>query len=363
MNFEVISLNKEYNESWDRFCSESDDAWFWHTTDFIDYQLNLRPSLESKSMSLMVKEGYDVLCVCPFFLEKKELNHEIINEFSFGGDYCPAPAFKNGLTESRKEEILKLVFSKIDEKAHEYDVKRVSFKINPLCPNFLEAVTPPYNYLMKYGFFDNSINTQIINISLSDEELRRSIRKGHKYDINRGRKTYEIEIFDHSNINRNTFDNYRLLHHKASGRITRPLITFDIMFNWIKQDSAFLVGLLYNQTFIAFSLFIKFKDGAYYGSAADDPDVQVDVPIAHIIQWKAIEWLKNNKIKYYEIGWQQFGNQFYDFPSHKEQSISFFKRGFGGLTVPMFRGEKFYDDNYLKILFDRRVVKLHDNAR
>lgn len=354
----IIPLTKDQYEVWDNLCLESDDSWFWHTTDFIDYQLNLRPALESKSMSLMVKEGHDVFCVCPLFLEKKELNHEIINEFSFGGDYCPAPAFKNGLTESRKEKILKFVFSQIDEKACEYDVKRVSFKINPLCHNFLESGAPPYNYLMKYGFFDNSINTQIVNISLSDEELRRSIRKGHKYDINRGRKTYEIEIFDHSNIDRNTFDNYRLLHHKAAGRITRPLITFDMMFNWIKHDSAFLVGLLYNQTFIGFSLFIKFKDGAYYGSAADDPDVQVDVSIAHIIQWKAIEWLKNNKIKYYEIGWQQFGNQFYDFPSDKEQSISFFKRGFGGNTVPLYRGEKFYDVNFMEQVLKKRVDML-----
>jgi len=358
MNIEIVSLNKECNESWNRFCVESNNAWFCHTTDFIDFQLNLRPTLDSKSMSFMVKEGRCILCICIIFLEKHELNNQIFYEFSFGGDYCPSPAFKIGLTESRKEEILKFVFSQIDEKAREHDVKRVSFRIHPLCHNFLESGTPPYNYLMKHGFFDNSINTQIINISLSDEELRRSIRKGHKYDINRGRKTYEIAIFDHSNIDRNTFDNYRLLHHKAAGRITRPLITFDIMFNWIKQDSAFLVGLLYNQTFIAFSLFIKFKDGAYYGSAADDPDVQVDVPIAHIIQWKAIEWLKNNKIKYYEIGWQQFGNQFYDFPSYKDKSISFFKRGFGGLTVPLFRGEKFYDENYLKIIFDMRIAKL-----
>ena len=112
------------------------------------------------------------------------------------------------------------------------------------------------------------------------------------------------------------------------------------------------------KTIIAFSLFIKFKDGAYYGSAADDPDVQVDVPIAHIIQWKAIEWLKEKKIKYYEIGWQQFGNQFYDFPSYKELSICFFKRGFGGLSVPLFRGEKFYDVKFMEQTLKKRVDML-----
>ena len=360
MAIQIIPLTKDKYAEWNKFCLESDDAWFRHTTDFIDYRSNLRPASESQSMSFLVKDDHDVLCACPLILEKKEFNHEMIKEFSFGGDYCPAPAFKNGLKEARKEEILKLVFSQIDEQAGEHDVKRGSFEINSLCHNFIESETLPYNYLMKYGFYDNSINTQIINLSLSDDELRRSIRKGHKYDINRGRKTYEIAVFDHSNIDRETFDNYRLLHHKAAGRITRPLITFDMMFNWIKKDSAFLVGLLYNQKYIAFSLFIMFKHGAFYGSSADDPDVQVNVPMAHIIQWKAIEMLKEKKIKYYEIGGQQFGNQFYDCPSYKEQSISFFKRGFGGNTVPLYRGEKFYDDNYLKKVFKMRLAKLLD---
>ena len=139
MNLEIVSLNKEYNEPWNRFCGESNDAWFWHTTDFVDYKLNFRPALESKSMSFMVKEGKEILCICPLFLEKKDLDNEFVYEFSFGGDYCPAPAFKNGLTESRREEILKLVFSVIDEKARKYDVERVSFRINPLCHNFLES--------------------------------------------------------------------------------------------------------------------------------------------------------------------------------------------------------------------------------
>ena len=60
MNLEVIPLNKECNELWNHFCDESDDAWFWHTTDFMDYQLNLRPALESKSMAFMIKEGRDI---------------------------------------------------------------------------------------------------------------------------------------------------------------------------------------------------------------------------------------------------------------------------------------------------------------
>ncbi|MDE2001831.1 MAG: hypothetical protein KGI60_04695, partial [Patescibacteria group bacterium] len=35
--------------------------------------------------------------------------------------------------------------------------------------------------------------------------------------------------------------------------------------------------------------------------------------------------------------------------SPKELNISFFKSGFGGAVLPLFRGEKFYDEEYRKV--------------
>ncbi len=63
----------------------------------------------------------------------------------------------------------------------------------------------------------------------------------------------------------------------------------------------------------------------------------------------ATEYLKNNGYHYYETGYNFFpiiaGNVF----SPKELNISQFKRLFGGEELPLFRGEKFYDGEYLKI--------------
>ena len=52
-----------------------------------------------------------------------------------------------------------------------------------------------------------------------------------------------------------------------------------------------------------------------------------------------------------------------DFLSTKELSISKFKRGFGGFTVPIFRGEKFYDKEYSLKIYTGRIKGYYDWMR
>ncbi len=78
-------------------------------------------------------------------------------------------------------------------------------------------------------------------------------------------------------------------------------------------------------------------------------------PIAHIIHWEMILYLKEKGIKSYESGVQQFGNLIHDQPSPKEINISRFKRGFGGKTIPRFSAEKFYSVSYAKDILQKRT--------
>ncbi len=130
------------------------------------------------------------------------------------------------------------------------------------------------------------------------------------------------------------------MHHKTSGRITRPIITFDMMYKWITNGCGILCGLKYNGNFAGFAFVIIYKKAAYYGSASDDPDIETLVPISHMIQWEIIKWLKENECKYYEIGCQLFSEQYNNKPTEKKISISYFKRGFGGCTIPLFCGSQ-----------------------
>jgi lipid II:glycine glycyltransferase (peptidoglycan interpeptide bridge formation enzyme) len=161
-------------------------------------------------------------------------------------------------------------------------------------------------------------------------------------------------VYDHTNITEERFEAYRLLHRKAAGRVTRPLSTFRMMHDWIQRGLAILSCALLDDKPVGFALINHYKDGAYYSSGCEDPEFN-DLPIGHLLQWRAIQWLKLHRVRHYEVGVQFFGSQPHAPVSEKESKISFFKRGFGGQTVTSWRGEKFYDATYARRVLDERA--------
>ena len=354
---EIVPLTKNKYQEWDDFCLESPDAWFWHSTSWLEYSLNYRPEFNSTSLSFMVTENKEILAICPLILEIRNG----IKEFAFGGEmtWTPAPAFAD-LSPKKREKVINFTFEHIDKLALENKIDWTYLVIPPL-------TFPRYNYLMKQGYIDISLNTQVVDLTQDLKAIHSAMRKGHDYDTDRGLRYLEITIFDKDNITRDVFDGYcYLLHIDPSHTYeTRPQVTFDMMYDWILQGNAILVSALlpmdttasFTSTkmrkYIGFSYITTYKKKAYYGSACSDPEYH-QMPIGHTLTWRTIEWLKENGFKYYELGWQQYGNLPYDMPSKKEVEISFFKRGFGGFTVPLFRGEKYYSaDYYLKINTER----------
>ena len=105
---------------------------------------------------------------------------------------------------------------------------------------------------------------------------------------------------------------------------------------------------------MGFALISVYKSGAYYSSGCEDPEFN-NLPIGHLLQWKAMQWLKAHGVRRYEIGLQYFAPQPHAPVSEKEVKISFFKRGFGGVTVPSFRGEKFYHAAYARRVLEERA--------
>jgi len=335
---EIIKLTKDTYDEWDEFADRSDDAWWYNTTQHLNYILNYKPENKSVSKSFMVYRNKELVATCSLIKEG--------SEFSFGGDYGPTPAFANGLTEKEERKIIKFVFNQIDKLAKENNIKRIKMRFPVLSESF-----DLHNYLIEYGYLDTSISTNIINLLLFPQQLRANFRHGHDYDIDKASKVLKSRVYDKNNITKDIFDKYKYLHFIASGRKTRPDKTFDILYDNIKNGYAFLVGALLNDSFVSFAYFTAYKECVYYGSSCNKPNV--DLPLAHFVQWEAIKYM-NTKYKIYEIGWQQYGNTLSDFPSQKEINIGRFKRGFGGYTVPLFRGEKYYDkDFFLKIQKER----------
>ena len=351
---EIVSLTKNLYQKWDEFCLKSDDAWFWQTTPWIEYTLIYKPELNSISKSFLVYHNSKIIAVCPMFIEEKRFKNEKINEISFGGDYGPVPALANDLTKKERKKCFKMIFEHIDSLAKQNDIKRALIRFCPLSKSYIGRNN--FNYLLKFGYFDCTSNTQIIDLSKSLEELRRDISHGHGAAIDSANKKLTVEIYDKNNITYEIFGDYRELHHKAAGRVTRPKKTFDIMFERIKKDMAFLAGAKMNEKFVGFSYFNRYKNNVYYSSACNDPEFE-KIRIGHLIQWNAIKWMKKRDIIYYEIGFQKFFNELTEPSTDKEINISFYKRGFGGFTIPVFRGEKYYEKKYFIEIFKERIEK------
>ena len=351
---EIVSLSRDHWEKWNQFCIQSDDAWFWHTTWWLEYTLEHKPELLGSSKSFFITDGSRILAICPLIVEAHENQGVGHKEFSYSGSYGIAPATSNELSGKGRRKILRLLFDHIDSLAVNNHVERMSLRCSPLSPSYSIASAPQSNWLMRYNLMDVSLNTQVIDLDDDLANIWRSMRRDTRKQIDNASRDLTVQIFNNENITLNIFEKYRELHCLAAGRVTRPESTFEIMYSWIQMGLAILAGAILEGQYVGFFFVTTYKSGAYNGSSCRDSNYR-KFPIGHFLRWEIAQWLKAQDFKYYEIGIQQYNWLLHDFPSQREINISEAKRGLGGLTIPLFQAEKYYSKDYFRQILQNRV--------
>ena len=353
---EIVPLMPNRRAAWNDFCLMSPDAWFWHTTSWIDWNLAYRPELEQKSLSFLCKEGDRIMAAVPLMVGQEQRDGKTYRTFSFSGVPVPVPALPPGLSPARRAKMMSLVFEVIEALAIELKVVQSRFRIEQLSPALLKPRHAPYNELLRHQYLDCSVGTQMIDLRLSEQELWEAVRSDHQRNIEKARETLRIDIHDGAALTDAKFDEYRLMHARASGRTTRPLGTFHMMRDWIRSGGGFMAeARLADGKSVGFETFQGYKEGVYSLSACNEPGYE-RVPVRHLIQWEVILWMKRRGFEFYEVGHQQFGFTQSDFPDRKKLDISLFKSGFGGVTVPIFLGERFHDKDSWEAEHRRRTA-------
>jgi hypothetical protein len=349
----IVRLTPDRYSAWNDFCQHSGDSWFWHTSDWLEYILEYQPAWNPVSLSFLCECEGRIEAICPLVLETHE---DGTTQFSYGGDAVPAPAFANGLPSKHGKEMAVAVFEHIDLLARDHNVQRAFFRASPPAPNEWQPPRKEIRPMTRFGYLDISLATQIVDLSPDEPALLRDMRKGHRAAIKQADKVLSSVVFDKLSINDVVFDEYRLLHAKAAGRVTRPLSTFQMMRDWIRQGYAILSCAYRDGTPVGFALVSVYKGAAYYSSGCEDPEHN-RFPIGHLIQWRAIQWLKQNGVRLYELGVQHFHTMPHAIVSEKEINISMFKRGFGGVSVPFWRGERFYEREFCENTLSKRTAQ------
>mgnify|MGYP001561976968 FL=1 len=75
---------------------------------------------------------------------------------------------------------------------------------------------------------------------------------------------------------------------------------------------------------IGFIYVVIYGEWAYYFSGAS-----IEPNVMHALQWRMIQQLKALGVETYELGWQG------EATDEKGQGIEMFRRGFGGVDVPV----------------------------
>lgn len=332
---QIIKFSENQRENWENFCLKSNDAWFWHTARWIKYILSHQSESEALDLSFFIEENNQIKAIVPLISANVKQEGKIYREFSFSGWANPTPAIDNSLSEIEREIIFNAILGEIDRLAQKEKASFVRFVNAPLSINSLnnEVFLPVFD---KFNYVDLSVYSQIINLGKTENELWNNLRRNHRRLI-KNNSQIKILFFDSKNITPEIFKKYEEMHFLSAGRKTRPHLTFDFMYGWIKNNLGFLTAAELDKKYVGFEYFLTYKNNAFASSIATDSSCE-NQSIRHLMEWKSILWMKEQGLSFFEIGYQPYSS-----PTDKQLNISHFKKGFGGLIVPMFMKEKKYN--------------------
>lgn len=176
-------------------------------------------------------------------------------------------------------------------------------------------------------------------------EIKKTFRKSYKSLIVSGTKLWTVGVLD-SHGNESVWQEFRDLHLKVSGRVTRSDETWALQHQDIERQCAFLVWLRNSAgMMVGGGLFNFTSDEGLYAVGAYDRTL-FDKPLGHVVQYRAIEELKSRGVKWYKIGARPYSSNF-PMPTDKEISIGEFKQGFASHFFPQYAltHKVIYDEN------------------
>jgi hypothetical protein len=191
------------------------------------------------------------------------------------------------------------------------------------------------NPLLPFGYSDESCLGLVLNLQEDQSLLWSNLRKSYRPLINRALRGNDVFILDYGNYNSDVCEEYRKLHFLAAGRETRVKESFHTQYELIKNDQGYLVFVLNSGVFLGTYFFYDVNHCVYYASAATSPDCDAQSGVGHLGVWKGIQKAKERGAHYFD-----FGYFIADPADSKGKHIEFFKEGFGGSKVIVFRGTK-----------------------
>lgn len=172
-----------------------------------------------------------------------------------------------------------------------------------------------------------------VDLSLEIEAIKARFRKSYKSLITSGMRAWQVGVM--AETNPELWNEFRELHRKVAGRVTRSAETWELQRQAIDDGNALLVFLRNDRDDMVGGGFfnITHDEGVY--SVAAYERLLFDKPLGHVVQYRAIEEMKRRGLRWYNIGLRPYSSEL-PAPTEKEISIGEFKEGFASHLFPQY---------------------------
>lgn len=315
-----------FNENlWDKVLKSSNYYPDLLSNTSLDYQISYVKSFkEILDKSIIIFLDSDMIAVFNMFVIFENKNIKLL---SANLESLVNPIFIANISYKIMRDVITMLLNIITEFSKIFKVKKLIIRdiwLNEIGISIWFSKT-----LSHFESHLNNINYMLyVDTKLRSDDLIKKLKKSVKYDINKGKKLYDYELFDNCTVK--IWDDFKLLHFQSAGKKTRSDDSWDKQFYAIKIKKAFLITVREKSgDLIGGAYFTYSKFEMNYAVAAYRRDL-FENPIAHAALIKAIEYANQLKIKWLFLGEKQVA---YSENNKKKFNISKFKESFATHTL------------------------------
>jgi len=352
-SLQIVQRLEVGQHRWDSVVEHADEAWLWHRFDFQDV-LCTWPGRLDVSFAIVEERGSEtVLAVVPLHLAQCRQGPLLASTVldSFGG-----PACINRLHARHRRKILQMVHDHLMTLHYRHKTVEIALSLPPMAPALRGDRCPRVNPLLELGCVNSLTQTWVIHLEKGEQELWNNLAEGTRENIRKATRT-GVEVYEaEPDGDVDAVDVYYELHLdtcRRTGVHPHPKKYFDAIWNGCLRGG--LCHVLFakhaGKTVAALNLG-TYKKGAFYWTGASRKEA-LAVGANALLHWRGIQWMLQEGFECYDVG-----EAFPNLATGKHRTISDFKRNFGGMLYPFYRG------HFDKRTRTRRILKfLRDQFR
>ena len=331
MDFQTINFKDISKEEWNDNIKDLSGHLHLVLWESINYYSAFKNIINK---SYLIKHENITIAVVPLAINKNNTKHY----FGFNYGYCPSPVFKENIRPSLRRKILNTIITELNKIGKKYKIKNYNAFTHPLVLNRKYEISSKNQFeLLSFNPKVKVINTLIMCLNSSENILNENLSKYRKKNIKKSlKKDLKFEIFNgdtEKSVLKKIFKDFKKLHFKSAGKLTRPNKTWRIMFDLILKNKSDLFSLSKANKNISYLYCGKHKNFSWGWSQVNDDKYEKDYMPRHLLEWKTILYYKKLNFEFYEIG-ERFYFDSKSKISKKQINISEFKEKYGSDNFP-----------------------------